>query len=265
VDMGELKADLPGPVVVMPLRHADNKWRLLLNDDLGWLVDFMGIFHRDLGPRIKRPEPPARATPAPPPPPRPERVAARPDPAEVVQVAFAAFERRDWKALAALVHGDRLASFQRHQIAYLTAWTQSSEARAQAKGKGGSSFAMIYDDDSFPPEAIAKVAGVRIAAFSPPQTIGDLAALSPPAFFEAWCQAAYGRMTRGVGSVKAGLQRRVLGQVFEDDSLAHVVYRTEWKYAVETMPLKWSEQRWQLLLNDDIGWVGDLDFQLDPP
>jgi hypothetical protein len=81
-------------------------------------------------------------------------------------------------------------------------------------------------------------------------------------FFEVWCEAAYGSGSRGLGGVKSGLQRRVLGEVFEDDSLAHVVYRSEALYAVETMPLKWSG-RWLLMLNDDIGWIGDLDFQLD--
>jgi len=98
---------------------------------------------------------------------------------------------------------------------------------------------------------------------SPFRTIGELAALSPAAFFEAWCEAAYRHRSKGSGGVKAQLERRVIGHLFEGDSLAHVVYRANWWYAVKTMPLKWSGKGWLMLLNDDIGWMGDLNWQLE--
>jgi len=74
-----------------------------------------------------------------------------------------------------------------------------------------------------------------------------------------WCQAAYGHESSGL---KTGVQRRVLGQVFESDTLAHVLYRAERWYAVKVMSVRWSRDQWKILFNDDIGWIGDLDVAL---
>ena len=123
---------------------------------------------------------------------------------------------------------------------------------------------MMSYDDSLSSQAVGQMADVRIPIFPRSQTIGELAALSPSAFFALWCETAYGDPSYIPGGVKSQLHRRVIGQVIEDDTLAHVVYRSESRYAVETMSLKWSRRGWLLLLNDDIGWIGDLDFRLDP-
>ena len=264
VEMGELKVNLPGRVMTMPLRNIAGQWRLRLNDDLGWSIDFGPVLRWDsLRPAIPPVIRPA-AVPPNEPAPRTERVEAQPGPDEIAQGAFAAFEAQDWGSMAALVHEQRLASFQRQQISYLVAWSQSRDARADALRQGISVFMYSYDD-SLPPEALAQVADLKIPVFTPPRTIGDLAALAPTVFFEAWCEAAYGGETEGIGRWRRESRRLVIGHVFEGDAMAHVLYRlgsTE-QGPARRMPLMWSSAGWRLLLNDDIGWQGDLDFRLD--
>src|SRR3989475_7633459 len=130
VDMGELKIDLPGRVMVMPLKRVGGRWLLLFNDDLGWPVDFMGALrpYPDLALRQpgRRSVVHAPQTPA-----NPVAPAVRTPPTEIVEGAFTAFERQDWDRLASLVHPERLASLQREQVASIIAWTQSKEARAR--------------------------------------------------------------------------------------------------------------------------------------
>jgi hypothetical protein len=135
----------------------------------------------------------------------------------------------------------------------------SKAARAQAHPTDVHGF--IYDD-SVSPAAVAQVADVAVPAFSPPQTLGQLARLSSTAFFEVWSEAAYSRrnVTLREGSE---VTRQVIGTVFEGDSLAHVVYRPGRWHPVNSMPLSWSSRGWFLLLNDDISWIGDLDWLLE--
>ena len=257
VDMGELKIDLPGRVMVMPLKRVGGRWLLLFNDDLGWPVDFMGALrpYPDLALR----QPGRRSVVnAPQVSPNPVPSATRPPPTEIVEGAFAAFARQDWDRLASLVHTERLASFQREQVAYIIAWTQSKEARARAKRENVGVFMLSYDD-TLSPEVVSEVADVKVTTFPGAPTIGELAHLVPTAFFARWCQAAYGKdSTHGWVAAASGDRREVIGQVFEDDTLAHVLYGSDRRYTrpwpVGRMPLKYSPVGWRLLLNHDIGW-----------
>ena len=267
VEMNELFIDLPGRVMVMPLRKEHERWRLLLNDDLGWSVDFM---------ELVRPSPPfshsqlKRTTRLAPSAPTPGETRTQPGPVETVHSAFAAFELRDWQRLATLVDSERLASFQREELAYLAAWLNSTEARAQARREGVSIFMLSYDD-SLPPEAVAEQsADVKVAAFPNTPTLGELARLSPAAFFGRWCQAVYeSDPAKGPGGGRTQMRREVIGDVFEDQTLAHVLYRSDVRrtqpWPVERMLLKRSAPGWRLLLNDDIGWTVDLSMLLNHP
>jgi hypothetical protein len=257
VDMGKLHVSLPGRLAVMPTRLINDKWRLSLNDDLGRSFRFEPFPRRDFP--LKHPALPPRIVPPAPNPPSSERVSVRPDPAEVVRAAFSAFDRADWLTLAGTVDEDQLRTFRDQQIAYLAAWPSMRAASAKAKSNGFSASVFVYDD-SLPPDAIRQVADLKIPGFPSSLPLGKLAELSPAHFFETWCEVAYGRKSMGM---KTNVRRRVLGQIFESDTSAHVLYRAHGWYAVEVMSLKWSHDRWKILFNDDIGWIGDLDLALD--
>ncbi len=265
VEMGQLFIDLPGRVMVMPLKRVQDGWKLLLNDDLGWSVDFMQILHTHpiwSAHRLKRTTriaPQATQLPTTP---------GQPGPAETVRKAFAAFQSRDWRGLATFVDSERLAAFQREELGYLVAWFNSKTARAQATREGISVFMLSYED-SLPPEAmVAQVAAEKVSIFSGAPTLGELAHLSPVDFFVRWCQAVYEvDPEKGPGGGKTELRREVIGEVLESPVLAHVLYRSDGRYKqpwpIGRMPLKRSASGWRLLLNDDIGWSIDLSMLLN--
>lgn len=259
VDMGKPYVSLPGRVTVMPMRRTDDKWLLSLNDDVGESWYFEPFPHRDFPVPVMRDPLPPRIIPPAPPPTSPERLAARPDPAAVVRTGFAAFGRADWTALAGIVDEGQLRSFQDQQLAYLAAWPEMRDAKARAKASGIGATMFVFED-SLSSAAIKRVYDLTIPGFPQSLPVGKLAALSPAEFFAEWCKVAYGVKDRGL---KRNVQRDVLGQVFESDTMAHVLYRADWWYAPRVMSLKWSHGSWKILLNDDIGWTGDLDWALD--
>lgn len=262
VEDGEPKVVLPGRVMGMTVVRRGDKWRMRFNDDIGWSINFSHVvFHERRFPVAKISVSP-RVVPPELSPPLHERTSARPTPREVVESAFVAFEAQNWAALSNLVHPAVLRSFQQGQISYFVASIRSREARAEAKSEGVMAFMLSYED-SLSPEAIAEVAELEVPLVPHPRRIGELARLSPAEFFQEWCRAAYGTKSEGIGGWKRGFDRRLIGQVFEGENLAHVLYRTPRLYAADRMPLQWSESGWRIMLNDDIGWRGDLDLERD--
>lgn len=264
IEMSELKVNLPGRVMIMPVVKSRDGWRIKFNDDIGWSIDFSHVVFPERRHRLPRIEIPPRVVPPEPPPPRRERISASPTPVQVVDSAFAAFNRHDWEALSALVHPAVLRSFQQEQLAFLAAWSQSREARAGAKREGVQVIMYSYED-SLPPEVLAQVADIEIPVFSRHPRIGDLAGLSPQEFFQEWCRAAYETPGDNVGAWKGSFERETIGQVFEGDSLAHVLYGAPRRYSADRMPLQWSDAGWRIMLNDDIGWRGDLSLDREEP
>jgi hypothetical protein len=259
IEMGELKVNLLGRVKVMPVVRTGGDWRIRFNDDIGWSIDFSRISHPEGRYRSSKIKIPPRISPPEPAAPPPDRLVARPSPVEVVQSIFRAFAARDWQALSALVDAPTLRSFQQRQISYLSMWIQSREARGRAK-REGLAFVMYSYEDSLPPEALAEVATLEVPAFQRHHRIGELAALAPAEFFREWCAAAYTTQKEGFGAWKSGFDRETIGQVFESGNLAWVLYRSSRGRSPDLMPVRWGEGGWRSLLNDDIGWQGDLDL-----
>jgi len=124
---------------------------------------------------------------------------------------------------------------------------------------------MYSFEDSLSPEVLAQVSDIEIPLISRHSRIGDLAGLSPQEFFQEWCRAAYGTPGDNFGAWKGSFERETIGQVLEGDSLAHVLYGTPRRYAPDRMPLQWSDVGWRIMLNDDIGWRGDLILDREEP
>lgn len=266
IDMGELFIDLPGRMVEMPLKRVSDRWTLLLNDDIGWTVNFMEA----LGPEPRYRTQPLKRTVRQHPPPESTRSlgVARERPEQTVRAGFAALKRHDWQSLAATVDPNRLRSFQRAELAYLIAWTHSKESRAQAARQGINIFILSYDDDSLSPETIAQVANVKIPIIPNSPTIGELAQLTPSDFFARWCEGAYRPDSEDKGQGLADMPREVVGAVFESETRAYVLYRygtPRRLESVDLMPVNRIGDGWGILLNEDIGDPSLFALRLNSP
>jgi hypothetical protein len=259
-DMTGLHVNLPGRVMIVPVVRTGDGWRIKFNDDIGWSIDFSHVVFPERRYRSPKMEKPRPTLPPEPPAPSPERIASSPSPVQVAESAFAAFKSQNWSALAELVHPAVLRSFQQEQLSFLAVWGRSRETQAGIPRESAQVIMYSYED-SLRPETLAQVANIEIPIFAEHRRIGELAVLSPADFFQAWCRAAYGTPGENIGAWKGALDRETIGQLFEGDSLAHVLYRTPRLYLPDRMPLKWSDSGWRIMLNDDIGWSGDLDLE----
>jgi len=259
IEDGEPQLEMTGRVMVMPLVRSGGGWRIKLNDDIGWSLSFSHVVFPERQHPVSKVALPPRVAPPEPPAPRPERVAASPSPLEVVRSAFAAFEGRNCVELAALVHPDVLQSFQQGQLSYYAVWSQSRQAADSAKSQGVAFIMFSYD--SLSKEALAQVADVEMSIFPAHPTIGALSRLSPREFFQEWCRAAYGTSGETLGNAKATMHRKLIGQLFEGENSAHVLYQSEGFYSAIHMALRWTDGGWRMMLNDDIGWFADLDLE----
>lgn len=174
-------------------------------------------------------------------------------PEDVFQTAVDAYASGDWRTLADLVHPDALASLRTKQLGSIVAYSvlEGEMAKGRSVGFSPSDFAK--------PEAIEQAKHVRISEFPNAPTIGELGVLSPPDFFIQWCEAAHRTDRHDPRPSIQKIKRSLIGQVIEGENLAHVLYRLEVKSnelagALRIMSLKRDDERWLLLLNDDIIW-----------
>jgi hypothetical protein len=252
---------LPGRLMIATMRRHDGAWRMVLDDDIGWSPD-LGVL---LPGRPEWPGPipefktqtrtmplPAAPTGALP----PRRAAS-----EVARAALAAFETGDWKGLAALVHPDQLEDFQQRQIIRLIQWEDSRSMRERAFREGSTAFVMSYSD-SLTADDLARAANIKLPLFGDSVTIGQLAHLSPAAFFERWCAVMFGEASHFYSMREA--KRRVIGEVRETDGLTQVVYRSRARYAPQRLAVVRTQDDWGIYLNDELAPEGGIHLLLDP-
>jgi len=171
-----------------------------------------------------------------------------------VQAAFDAYGRSDWSALGSLVHPDALTAFRTAQLGSAVGFSLAQND-PQMRGRNIG----ISPADFVSADAIKKAEGIRVAKFPGNPTIGELARLSPKEFFVRWCQAAVQDNERGPWLAMQRVGRQIIGEIIENDTLAHVMYRVlvESIYLagkLEVMSLKKVDGRWLILLNDDVVW-----------
>jgi hypothetical protein len=164
---------------------------------------------------------------------------------------------------ARFVAPDALQSFQQEQLAFFVAHVRMREAYANAKRKG---LGIVYThEDSLTTEEIAASADLEIPLKSGTQRLGALAKLSPGDFLAEWLRAAYGSNSGEFGNETRGMQRTTIGQVFEGETLAHVLYRETFHRDPERMALRWSEAGWRIGLTQEMMWFGEFAFVEDDP
>jgi len=175
-------------------------------------------------------------------------------PTQAVQAAFDAYGRSDWLALGSLVHPDALKAFRTAQLGSAVGFSLAQND-PQMRGRNiGISPADFVSED-----AIKKTEGIRLAEFPGKPTIGELARLAPKEFFVRWCQAAVQDNERGPWLAMQRVGRQIIGEIVENDTLAHVMYRVQIESIylagkLEIMSLKKADGHWLILLNDDVVW-----------
>ena len=136
----------------------------------------------------------------------------------------------------------------------LIAWAQHRDelrrVRESGQGAFGYSSSGIVD-----PELLAAHAEVPLPAFNGSPTLGALAALSTTAFVELLLEASNGEIGPGKDGPFQRPHRRVIGEVHEGDSVAHVLYREEGAgirytnpHHVEVLQLRRAGEVWWILL-----------------
>ena len=169
---------------------------------------------------------------------------------------FEAVRQARWADAAALVDPDAAAELRAQQVAMLIAWAQHRDElrRVRESGEGAMSFGYslngIVDQ-----ELLAAHATIPLPAFRGNPALGELAAASPMAFVELLLEASNGEIGPDKDGPFQRPRRRVIGEVREGDSLAHVLYRAEGtgiRYSnphhVEVLQLRRAGDEWRILL-----------------
>jgi hypothetical protein len=184
-------------------------------------------------------------------------VNAQTTPSQTVRLAFDAFARSDWPTFTTSVHPEALAAFRTSELGSIIGFSVTN--RQVRRGDIPRGNIAISPADWLSPEAIDRAKDVQISAFDGSPTIGELAALSSGAFFTRWCEAAYRPRANDPRPAMQLASRDIIGEIIEGDTLAHVLYREQVESiylagSLHIMSLKRANDRWLLLLNDDVVW-----------
>jgi hypothetical protein len=179
-------------------------------------------------------------------------VAQQPDttaPAALLLRAFEASQRRDGRALAALMHPEALAAYRDGWLGSILGWAEITKGgKNLPAGSGGFSIPDVT------PELLARWARAPVRGFEGIRTLAELAALTPEELLVRVIALEERELVRGVTGRDSGQSApRILGVVFEGDTLAHVLYRRErpWpgraEWEPERITARRSGSRWLLM------------------
>ena len=147
---------------------------------------------------------------------------AQQTPTEAGREIFTALTNHDWERVAELIDSGEVVAFRNEHLDELVGWAMFEGPEAKRNKQGGmSGFAITGGERS----ELKKYAGLKLPIFSNVATLGDLAQLAPVQFLAKWIEATQRR--GGWASSGPNSRRRILGEVIEGDSLAHVLYRFE--------------------------------------
>lgn len=175
-------------------------------------------------------------------------VGAQEAPAATAAAFFAALERSEWRAAASHVDPRTHARHQRIEVSMLLNWAEQRE-RIRVLAREGGSYAIVASD-TVDTAALRKYGSTPVRGYRETPTLAQLAALSPAEFMARYLETG-GELLRE--------RRRIVGEVVENDSVAHVLYRSddphvqyEDPFYVQVLNLRKSGGRWYVRLNIDL-------------
>jgi hypothetical protein len=139
---------------------------------------------------------------------------------------FDALRDARWADAAARVHPDATAALRESRLALLIAWAEHRDEIRAARAREGMFFG--YSSDGIVDSTrLARHAATPLPAFDGCPTLGALAELEPAAFMATLLSASNGPVGATTAGPLARPSRRVIGEVYEGERLAHVLYRAE--------------------------------------
>jgi hypothetical protein len=124
--------------------------------------------------------------------------------------------------VAESIDSAEVIAFRDEHLDELVGWARFEGPEAKRRKHGGMSGYSINGGER---SDLENYASLKLPVFSDVATLGELAALTPIQFLAKWIEATQRRGGWESGGPDA--RRRVLGEVIEGDSLAHVLYRFE--------------------------------------
>lgn len=166
------------------------------------------------------------------PPPAPPRAAA---PAIVLQTFFDALDAQAWNMAASLVDERVIVAYRLENLKALIGWARGGAKTYAANGPPDNQdirFEPVQDTT-----LIARYDTLTVPGLGRVITLGQLGRLSPREFAALGFSSHFDRSARGA-------RRHIIGTVLEGDSIAHVLFRTQWTVMGQIgLPLQASEVR----------------------
>ncbi|HEY7770995.1 hypothetical protein [Longimicrobium sp.] len=182
----------------------------------------------------------------------PAAAAAQATPAQTVQALFDAMAARQWDSAAALLTPESAARYQRHLLGL--------DPPPAGDDESGSRELRLPD-----PESVTRDDSIALGLIPGLGPAAELAAL-PPERFVALALGAWGGTLDFEIATAPGV-RKVIGQVVENDSVAHVLYRVDrgpypdgFPGAVRVVRLDRVDGRWLARVNREL--FPSIDFQV---
>ena len=177
-------------------------------------------------------------------------------PTAAASAFFEALHEGRWADAAGLVDAEAAATLREQRLALLIAWVQHRDEirRAREGGEGGGMFG-FSSDGKVDQGQLAVHGTTLLPVFRGSPTLAELASMSTAAFVELLLEVSNSESGPGEEGPFERPRRRVLGEVREGESIAHVLYRQEGAgvrytnpHHVEVVQLRRTDSAWRVLL-----------------
>ncbi|MFL5562945.1 MAG: hypothetical protein ACJ79K_15850 [Gemmatimonadaceae bacterium] len=184
---------------------------------------------------------------------------APPPATAAAQSFFAALHDGRWPAAAAAVDSSSMSAIREMELSMMIAWAQHRAEFARAmRGKGSGALSGGYSvSDHIDARLLEKYGATAAPGFPGAPTVAAIAALPPRVFLTDILALSDSEEIYGPppSHERNRFDRTIVGEVVENDSIAHVLYRVSAPHYVATDPLQVSVLR---LHRRDDRWLVDL-------
>jgi len=181
-------------------------------------------------------------------------------PREVVQESFAALSGRDWDAVAGFSSPQFLDQFRQKQLFY----AEDDERQRMEKKKNPDSYGLPKCVQKYFESQQGNFSKRFLENFAGVDNLLQLEVLTPAQFFAAWLSGTKNLKSEDLAAGPRIVipTRTIFGEVFEGDSVAHVLYRRnpsppgDPDQGIKLITLRRYDGVWKIYPNDDMILAG---------